>query len=144
MNADAEVKLFLLGFLGIVRPQLPLNLLGALHSVDNGGKVGEECVTDGFDDYAVMFTHRLLDELIMDVQQPQHTGFISAHLAAEADDVRKHDRGQPPMLHVRRAVGVVLHRYRLFCWRCQAVNQPPALVYQWTQAPVLQRLYLIP
>ena len=29
----------------------------------------------------------------MEVQQPQHTGFIRAHLAAKADDVGEHDRG---------------------------------------------------
>ena len=56
MNADADVNLFSLGFLGVVRPQLRLNLLGALHSMDHGGKVYQECVTDGFDDCAVMFS----------------------------------------------------------------------------------------
>jgi hypothetical protein len=45
---------------------------------------------------AVMFTHGLVEELIMDVEQPHHAGFIRAHLAAEANDVSEHNRGQPP------------------------------------------------
>ena len=92
MNADADVNLFGFLFLGVVRPQLGLNLLGALHGVDDGRKVHQEGITDGFDDLAVMGTHRLLNELIMDVQQPQHAGFVRAHLAAKADDVGEHDR----------------------------------------------------
>ena len=30
----------------------------------------------------------------MDVEQPQHAGFIRPHLAAEADDIGEHDRRQ--------------------------------------------------
>ena len=54
----------------------------------------------------------------MDVQQPQRAGFIRAHLAAKADDVGEHDRGQPPILSLHCAAGVFLHRQGLFCWRC--------------------------
>jgi hypothetical protein len=41
----------------------------------------------------MMLRHRVPDHLIMHLQQPQHPGFISAHLAAKAHDVREHDRG---------------------------------------------------
>src|SRR5690349_4838257 len=58
----------------------------------------------------MMFTHRLLNNLIMDVQHPQHAGFVGSHLATEADDVGKHDSRQPPSLHVHRTADVVLHR----------------------------------
>ncbi len=58
---------------------------------------------------AVMLGHCLLDELIMDVQQPQHAGFVAAHLAAEADDVGEHDRGQPSRLCGPRASAVLCH-----------------------------------
>jgi len=47
-----------------------------------------------------MFTYGLVDESVMDVEQPHRAGFVSAHLAAEAGDVGEHDRGQPPSLHV--------------------------------------------
>ena len=47
---------------------------------------------------AVMLRNRLLDDLIMNIQQPQHTGFIAAHLTAKADDVGEHDRGESPIL----------------------------------------------
>ena len=77
-----------------MRTELGLNLLGALHGMDDGGKVHQEGITDGFDDVAVMLSHGLLDDLVMDVQQPQHAGFIRAHLAAKADDVGEHDRGE--------------------------------------------------
>jgi hypothetical protein len=40
-----------------------------------------------------MLGHGLLDDAIMDIQQPQHTGFVSSHLAAEAHHVREHDGG---------------------------------------------------
>src|SRR5262249_14222395 len=32
------------------------------------------------------------DELVMDIEQSEHAGFIAAHLPAEADDVGEHDR----------------------------------------------------
>jgi hypothetical protein len=51
----------------------------------------------------------LLDDLVMGGQQSQGTGFIAAHLAAKADDVGKHDRGQPPLLRLRCAASVILH-----------------------------------
>ena len=94
VNADADVNLLGCLFLGVVSAELGLNLLGALHGMDDGGKVHQEGIADGFDDRAVMRSHRLLDELIMDVQQPQRAGFIAAHLAAKADDVGEHDRRQ--------------------------------------------------
>ena len=34
----------------------------------------------------------------MQLQQPQHAGFVRAHLATKADDVGEHDRGQPASL----------------------------------------------
>ena len=37
-------------------------------------------------------------------------GFVRAHLAAKADDVGEHDRGQPPLLHRCCLAGVVGHR----------------------------------
>src|SRR5215510_9736884 len=39
----------------------------------------------------MVISHRLSDELVMDVQQPQHTGFIRPRLAAKANDVGEHD-----------------------------------------------------
>jgi hypothetical protein len=34
----------------------------------------------------------------MEAQQVEGMGFVRAHLAAKADDVGEHDRGQPPSL----------------------------------------------
>ena len=83
------------GFLlGIVSPKLCLNLLGALHGMDDGREVYQKGIPNGLDDRAMMFSHRLLDDLIMHFQQPQHAGFVAAHLAAKADDVGEHDRRQ--------------------------------------------------
>ena len=70
------------------------NLLGALHGVDDGGEVDQKGVAHGFDHRTVMFSHCVLDKLVVDVEQPQHAGFVAAHLAAKADDVGEHDRGQ--------------------------------------------------
>jgi hypothetical protein len=42
----------------------------------------------------MIFGHCLLDELIMEIKQPQHAGFIAAHLTAKARDVGEHDRGE--------------------------------------------------
>ena len=41
-----------------------------------------------------MVRHGASDDLVMDVEQPQHPGFVGAHLAAEADDIGEHDGGQ--------------------------------------------------
>jgi len=41
-----------------------------------------------------MLSPRLLDELIMRVQQLQHAGFINPHLAAKAHDSSEHDGRQ--------------------------------------------------
>jgi hypothetical protein len=39
-----------------------------------------------------MLGYGFTDKLIMDVQQPQHVSFVSAHLAAEAHDVSEQER----------------------------------------------------
>jgi len=41
-----------------------------------------------------MLSDSLLDDLVVCLQQPQHAGFVAAHLAAEADHIGEHDRGQ--------------------------------------------------
>ena len=103
--------------------ELRLNTLGALHGVHHGGEIDQKGIPDGLDDRTMMFRYRVANNLVMEVQQAQRPGFVRAHLTAKAHDVRKHDCGESSLLRVRRAVGVVLHRYRLFCWRCQAVNR---------------------
>ena len=70
--------------------------------MDDRREVDQEGITNGFDDMAVMFSHCLLDNLVMHFQQPQHAGFVRAHLAAEADDVGEHDRRQPAGLGLSR------------------------------------------
>jgi hypothetical protein len=77
-----------------VHPQLGLNVLGALYRMDHGREVYQEGIADGLDDRPVMLGDCVLNDLIMDTQQPQHAGFVAAHLPAEADDVGKHDRGE--------------------------------------------------
>ena len=89
--------------------------------MDHGREVHQECITDSFDDVTVMSSHRLLKEVIMDIEQAQHAGLRRAHLATKADDVGEHDRRQPPSLHLRCAAGII-HRPGLFCWRCLTVN----------------------
>src|SRR6266850_5942409 len=91
MNADADVDLLSFILLRVMSTKLGLNVLRALHGMDYGGEVHQEGIADSFDDRAVMLSHRLLDELIMDVQQPQHARFVGAHLAAKANDVGEHD-----------------------------------------------------
>src|SRR5262249_11085364 len=109
MNANAYMDLLSCLLLGIVRTELRLNSLGALYSVDDGRKVYQERIVDRLDDVAVILSHRLLDDLVMSLQQPQHAGFISPHLAAKADDVGEHDRGQFAGLSGPCATGVRRH-----------------------------------
>jgi hypothetical protein len=94
--------------------------------VDDGGKVHEKGVTHGLDDYPVMFSNRLLDNLIVNIQQPQHTGFIAAHLTAKAHHIGEHNRGQAPSFRMHCDTGLFLHGDVLFCWRCLAVNRSPS------------------
>ena len=70
MNADADMDLFGSFFSDVVSLELALNLLRALHGVDDRGKVYQEGITNSLDDRAVMFGHSLLDDLIMGFQQP--------------------------------------------------------------------------
>ena len=123
MNADTDVNLFGLLLLGVVRSQLGVNRLRALHGMNDGGKLDEKGVTNGFNDMAMIHTHSLLDEPIMDVQQPHRARFVGAHLAAEANDVGEHDRRQPPLLSVDCLARLVVHRCGLFGWYCLAVNR---------------------
>ena len=51
----------------------------------------------------------LLNNLIMDIKELQHTGFIGAYLATKADDVGKHDRSQSPSLGLPRSVRCDAH-----------------------------------
>jgi hypothetical protein len=122
MNADADVDL--LGWLlpSIVLTKLRLNILRALHGVNNGGEVHEEGIPNGLDDRAVMFSNGPLDNLIMDVKEPQHAGFIAAHLAAKTHHVGEYDGGQPSVLRVYRAAEAFLHGYGLFCRHRKSVN----------------------
>jgi hypothetical protein len=53
-----------------VRLQLRLNLLRALDSVNHGREVRQKSIADRLNDRPVMFRHRLVNELIMDLQQP--------------------------------------------------------------------------
>ena len=98
MDADADMNLFDRFVLGIVGTQLRLNILGTLHGVHDGRKVYEKGIPDRLDDRAVMLSDRFADKLVMRVQQPQRAGLVAPHLAAKADDVRKHDRRQSPSL----------------------------------------------
>src|SRR4051794_35895547 len=94
MNANADMNLFALVFLVIVTTELSLNVLGTLDGVDDRRKVHQEPIAHGLDDLAVMVSDRLVDDLIMDGEHFEHTGFIGPHQAAKADDVRKHNRGE--------------------------------------------------
>jgi len=94
MNADADVNLFALIFLGVVSAKLRLDTLGTLHSVNDRGEVHQEAITHSLDDCPMIVSDRLLDDLIVDSEHPQRAGFIGAHLAAEAHEVGEHDGGQ--------------------------------------------------
>src|SRR5882724_11098137 len=94
MNADADMNLLVGLLLGVVSTELSLNALGALDRVDDGGKVYQESITNGFDDVTMRLGHLLLDDPVMNRQHTQHAGFIGAHLAAEAHDVGEHDGSQ--------------------------------------------------
>jgi hypothetical protein len=54
----------------IVSPQLGLNVLGALHGVNDGGEVHQECVAHSLDNHTVMCNDRPVDNLIVNIQQP--------------------------------------------------------------------------
>ena len=71
--------------------ELTLNLLGELDRMNDRRKIHQEGIPDGLDDRAMVLGHCLLDDVIMDVQEPQHAGFVAAHLAAEANDVGEYD-----------------------------------------------------
>src|SRR5262245_4851246 len=98
MNANADVNLFGLVLFGIVGTELRLYMLGALHGIHNRREVHQEAITHGLDDLAVMIGDRLVDNLIMNCEYPQHASFVSAHLAAEANDVGKHNGSKPASL----------------------------------------------
>ena len=100
-------------------PQLVVNRQRTLYGVDDGRKIDQEGIADGFDDVPVMSAHGLLNQLIMDIEQPQHAGFVRAHLAAEADNIGKHDCSEPSMLCACHAAGVVIHG-RFASPRCAA------------------------
>jgi len=103
------MDLLRVGLFCVAGAEPSLNLLGTLHDMDYGGEVHEEGIADGLDDMAVVVGHRPLDELVMEVQQPQHPAFVAPHLAAEVHDVREHDRGQPSRLCGPRAGAFLCH-----------------------------------
>ena len=72
--------------------KLRLNLLRTLHGMHHGREVHEERIPHGFDDRTVMFRDSLANEPIMDIEQPQHAGFVGTHLATEAHNVGEHNR----------------------------------------------------
>ena len=94
----------------IVRPQLSLKLLGALHGVDDRGKVYQESIAHELDDLSVMLRHCLPDDVVMDFEQAQRTGFVSPHLMTKADHVGEHDRREPSRLWLLHLPGGLLSR----------------------------------
>src|SRR5262245_53636822 len=94
MDADTDVDLFGRLFVCIVGAKSSLNLLSALHGLDHGGKLHEEAIPGGLSEVTVVLTYGLLDELVVELQQPQHASFVAAHLATKADDVGEHDGGE--------------------------------------------------
>ena len=80
--------------LSVLGPTLGLDLLGTLHSMHHGREVHQEGVAHKLNDVPVMRAHRVLDDLVMHLQQPQHASFVCTHLAAKAHDVGEHNRGQ--------------------------------------------------
>ena len=93
MDADAHMNLFSRVFLSVVGTELRQDLLGTLHGIYYRWEIHQEGIAHNLDDGAVVFTHRLVDGAIMHFEQPQHAGFITAHLAAKADDVGEHNCG---------------------------------------------------
>src|SRR5262245_21489300 len=89
--------------------ELGLDTLRALDRVHDGGKVYQKGIANSFNDRAMMLPDRAPDDLDMDIQQPQHTRFIGAHLTAETHDVVKHDRGQAAGLGVPYTSAVLWH-----------------------------------
>src|SRR5215475_9991439 len=94
MNANAHVDLLSCLLLGIVRTELCLNLLGALHGVDDRGEIDQKAITRRFDDVPLIGSDSLLNDLVMGFQEAQRAGFVAAHLAAEAYDIGEHNRRQ--------------------------------------------------
>src|SRR6266540_2916957 len=94
MDTNADMNLLSCFLLNVVATELGLDLLRALHSMDDGGKVHQKGITDSFYDRAMMRSHSLLNNLIVEVEQAQHMGFIRAHLPAKVHHVGEHDGRQ--------------------------------------------------
>jgi hypothetical protein len=78
--------------------------------LDDREPIDQEGSVHDLNDMPVMLSHRLVDDLVMRLQQPQHTRFIGAHLAAKAYDVREHDGGQAAALASYGTRAVLGHR----------------------------------
>src|SRR5262245_21137582 len=78
----------------IVSAELGLNILGTLHCIDDRREVDQEAIAHRLDHMTMMVGYCLMDDLIMNCEHPQHTGFIAAHLMAKADNVGEHNSGQ--------------------------------------------------
>src|SRR5262245_22576203 len=109
MDADTHVTLFSWTCRRMVGTELRQDLLGTLHVMYYRGEIHQERIAHGLDDLAMMLSHRLVDDLVMSFQQPQHAGFVAAHLTAKADDVREHDCRQPPSFSLPRTGTVLCH-----------------------------------
>jgi hypothetical protein len=70
MDATADMKLLGGVVLGVIGMELALNALGTLHSMHDRGKVHEEGITHHFDDVPLIFRDGVLDDLVMQVEQP--------------------------------------------------------------------------
>jgi hypothetical protein len=91
MDADTDVNLLGYLFAGIVSTKLLLNELGTPHGMDYRRELYQKGITNSLNHVAVILGHGLPHELVMDFQQPQHAGFVSAHLATKAHYVGEHD-----------------------------------------------------
>ena len=117
MEADAYVNLVALLLCGIIALKLRLQVLRALDRVDDRRKLEQETIARRFDDMALVCSHGLLNDLVMDGQYLQRAGFVSTHLTAKAHHVSEHDGGQATGFGVDDLARNVLHE-RDYSARC--------------------------
>jgi hypothetical protein len=117
------VNLFGFLFLSIVRSQLSINLLGALHTVHYRRKVYQEGVTDSLDDRAVMFGDSLLGNLVrLSGSRSVRTSLLPIWRLNPTMSVNMIAASRRVSIHYTS--GVFFQQSRLFCWHYRTVNCP--------------------
>jgi hypothetical protein len=101
VDTDAELDTPRLGYIGVARPDQPLNVGRGMDCTDDTAKLGEDAVAGRIDDVPAMLLNERQQRRLVLLHRADRPLLVLAEEAAVAGDVGCQDRGQASIHFVR-------------------------------------------